>query len=512
MSKPAKIIHPFLFGIFPVIFLYSQNVGEVFVSQTMIPMGVCFAGGILLWCMIFAVLRNKIKSAILTSLMLIYFFSYGHFFSFVDDGFIGSFKFGIHTYMLPVWTLIFTAGVFLVFRTKKDLGNFTKILNVVAICLVAMSVSNTLIFNFRSASHRRGSQLSRQPDGNVAVDAGKLDNKPDIYYIILDEYARANILQEVFDHDSSPFISHLKDKGFFVSENSKSNYMQTLLSIPSSMNFRYLDDLAETYGRESKDKRPIRDLTAGNRVFGFLKDLGYSTISFSTGYDFSELNNADIYLSGVFTANGFLNELLNSTPLMSLEKFSMNVHYAHYKRLNYTFDKLAETAKMPSPHVVFAHILCPHTPYVFDENGNFTGQSGAFRLDESKLELEERKARYLAQLKYVDKRITRTIDGILANSKKKPIIVVQGDHGIRWRLNDKPGGYSAADRHFAILNALYLPGFDYSELDNNITPVNTFRIIFNHYFGTDFEILENRNYSSGSPHYYKFRDVTDSLK
>jgi len=286
------------------------------------------------------------------------------------------------------------------------------------------------------------------------------------------------------------------------------------LSISSSINFKYLDDIGETYGRESTDIRPMREMLVNNRVFGFLKEIGYSTIAFSTGYDITELNSADHYLSGVFTANGFVNELLNSTPLMSLKKFSMSVHSAHYKRLNYTFDKLSETAKMPSPHVVFAHILCPHPPYVFDENGGFAGQSGLFKLNESDLEVDVQKAKYLAQLKYVDKRIAQVVDDIFANSKKSPVIIIQGDHGIRWRLKDKSVKSAVTSRYdnfFAILNALHLPGFDYSKLDNNITPVNTFRFVFNHYFGTEFEILENKNFLTDFPCYYNFADVTDSL-
>jgi len=44
MNKPARVIHPFLFSVFPVVFLYSHNIGEVFVSQTLLPLGVCLLG------------------------------------------------------------------------------------------------------------------------------------------------------------------------------------------------------------------------------------------------------------------------------------------------------------------------------------------------------------------------------------------------------------------------------------------------------------------------------------
>lgn len=63
---------------------------------------------------------------------------------------------------------------------------------------------------------------------------------------------------------------------------------------------------------------------------------------------------------------------------------------------------------------------------------------------------------------------------------------------------------------FSILNSYYLPGCDYSQLYDSITPVNTFRMVLNHYFGTDYEILEDRSYFSGQQH-YNFIDVTEEV-
>lgn len=510
MDKSTKVIHPLLFAVFPVIFLYSHNIGEVRLLQALVPFTFCLTGGALLWCIIIALLKNKYKAAIISSLTIIYFFSYGHAFETIKGAYIGNFKIGIHTYILPIWTLFFGLPALWALMSKKKLFNLTKILNVTSICLVFLSLSNVVVFHSKSFLI---SNIDNIPvtDGKKGEFDSRLKYKPNIYYIILDEYARADILKDELGYDNTPFISHLKDKGFYVSENSRSNYMQTMLSIPSSTNFKYLDDLAKTYGSDSVDKRPLGQILRNNMVFGFLKNYGYTTIAFSTGYDITEATNADHYLSGVFTTNSFINELLNSTPVMSLKKFSKSVHLAHYNRLNYTFDKLAKTAKITSPHIVFAHIVCPHTPYVFDENGEFTGQTGTFRLDKNDFDPDVQKTMYLAQLKYVNKRITKAIDEILANSDQKPVIIIQSDHGIRWNLGKTPDTGRNKDIHYAIINALHLPGFDYSRLDNNITPVNTFRFIFNNYFGTEFEIFDNKNYHSALPHIYKFRDATEQL-
>lgn len=47
---------------------------------------------------------------------------------------------------------------------------------------------------------------------------------------------------------------------------------------------------------------------------------------------------------------------------------------------------------------------------------------------------------------------------------------------------------------------------------NNDNPVNTFRLIFNFYFGTDYELLDDRCYFSSYDYPYKFTDVTDEVK
>ena len=66
-------------------------------------------------------------------------------------------------------------------------------------------------------------------------------NMPDIYYIILDDYAGIQSLKQNFNFDNTEFYDQLSKKGFFVSSNSFSNYPFTILSIPSSLNMQYLD-------------------------------------------------------------------------------------------------------------------------------------------------------------------------------------------------------------------------------------------------------------------------------
>ena len=76
---------------------------------------------------------------------------------------------------------------------------------------------------------------------NFLTDTGNLSQFPDIYFIILDTYADYNILKDLFNFDNIEFLSYLSEKGFFVVENSFSNYHTSPLSIPSMMNMEYIN-------------------------------------------------------------------------------------------------------------------------------------------------------------------------------------------------------------------------------------------------------------------------------
>jgi hypothetical protein len=60
-----------------------------------------------------------------------------------------------------------------------------------------------------------------------------------------------------------------------------------------------------------------------------------------------------------------------------------------------------------------------------------------------------------------------------------------------------------------ILNAYYLPGVDPNLLYNTISPVNTFRIIFNQYFGAHYDLLPDTSYYSEFPDRFKITEVPE---
>jgi len=91
------------------------------------------------------------------------------------------------------------------------------------------------------------------------------------------------------------------------------------------------------------------------------------------------------------------------------------------------------------------------------------------------------------------------IKTILSKSKTPPIIIIQGDHSYTW----------TQDRN-KILNAYYLPEGGIANLYATISPVNTFRLIFNYYFGGDYELLPDVAYYSRRERPYDFKVLSPS--
>ena len=83
--KRSLIIHPFLFAVFPILFLYSHNVEQLFFSDTLLPLAFMSVVTILLVLLLALILKNGRKAAIIVSVFLILFFMYGRIYEIVQS-------------------------------------------------------------------------------------------------------------------------------------------------------------------------------------------------------------------------------------------------------------------------------------------------------------------------------------------------------------------------------------------------------------------------------------------
>ena len=499
--KRIYVLHPFLFALFPVLFLYSHNPDLVSFSETIVPSLL-----VLVFALMFAgvykpVFRDKHKAGICASVSLMLFFFYGRAYDAVRSWSSAAVITNKHAYLLFIWIILLIGSVYWLRKTTRKMEQATRLLNITAGALIVLSL-------VRVGSYKLGAQFA-PPDaagrdqtkihGTASSQPALLSN---IFYIILDGYAREDILKEVYGYDNREFLDYLTEKDFFVADGSRANYCQTCLSLASSLNYKYLGDIAGQLGARSDNRQPLIYMIRNSQAAAFLKQHGYMFAAFSSGYSGTEIRNADMYVTSGLPLDEFQNTLLNTTVVPAVMKTLPFQYDFHRKRILHTFERLVTLSESDKPVFAFAHIVAPHPPFVFDRNGKGINPQMSFTImdgDHYRKKLTDEKeyiTGYTEQLIFVNRRLRATIDGILSRSKHPPVIILQSDHGPGFKLNWDNPDLDCFSERLSIFSAYHLPGSDYSNFYEEMTPVNTFRMVFNEYFGTDLKLLPDESYFS----------------
>lgn len=426
--------------------------------------------GQLLLVLVYAFTRTWFKASLICSVSLLAFYSYAS----VRDGLCYGLPkhelFCMHRYVLPLVGFVVLASSVLIWRGLSKVQPVHEAALVISAVLVLWPVARIVTGG--------GNSLVKSSGGLAGLDLtlSKPDPAPDVYYIILDSYARSDVLAKM-GYDNRQFTDFLLAKGFYIAEASASNYGTTIESLSSSLNLDYLPT-----GGERISFQEMAHLIDHSRVTEALKGLGYTTVAFSTGYDFADMADADLFWApyGILPRlNEFESALLDTTALRSLGE---NSRMDRVRNL-YALGRLHEPAQLPGEYFVFALITATHAPYVFSPDGE--------PVDETALGVTG----YLHQIEFVNRRLMTVIDQILTESETPPVIILQADHG--HRILEAASLTSEEDRDHAILSAYYLPGAC-GELDRPaISPVNNFRLLFSRCFGADLPLLEDRIVQAG---------------
>ena len=510
LRSPAHVI---LFSIYPVLALFLANIQEIDPNVIWRPMVIGIILAVLLYLLSQTFFKNYIKSAILVTLSLILFFSYGHVFDLIRS--IGGIflEIGRNRYLIPLWIALW--GGSLVFILRKPAGSLmglNRYLNLISIILLLLILAGIIQFSIQQSSTSRTIE-------QFAIEVPKINQaaavKPDIYYIILDSYPREDVLLNENGIDNSEFIRELQEIGFVIPPCSRSNYNYTLASVASSLNMNYLDQLPVPMNTDRTNRLPMRELIYHSRAAQTLSQAGYQTVSVEHNYRFMEWEDADIFFKqpqSIFfdtRFRSFERILLRTTALRYLidaqsdninkwnRKNKLDPQLDKYYRELFTFDSIKGIPANPEPTLFFTNIDAIHAPLVFGADGSYVGVS-----DFQDVTLDQINERINPQLlpgsvEYLNKTLLELVKGIIRDSSTAPVIILQGDHAM-----------SNSSRNL-IFNAYYLPG-NQTQIPAGITPVNTFRLIFNSYFDANLPLLSDRAYLSDygkTP--YQFKETRD---
>ena len=518
-SRRAWVWHPFLFALFPLFSLYASNVAEVSPRELVRPALVLIGLVGVSWLALRAVLKDGFKAALLLLALLVLGFSYTHVLQAVGVASGWSSPFARQRVLMPIWGALLLFAVVWVWRTRRDLKLFSSFLNALGgACLGAAMAQGA----WETWKVRQSLARSPQPSARSLQRATASANAPDIFYIILDGYGRADRLREFFDYDNGPFVDELRKRGFFVANRSQSNYAQTVISLASSLNFEYHDaEFARQKRRlNPRDRTPLIAKIQRNGVAARLRNRGYEVVCLSSGVGFVEIEDATV-LKARSALTG-IEELLFRTTILEAVLQADTFRYAQRRQqLSYVIDHLplvAERQNGRPPRFVFAHVLAPHPPFVWNARGEAVNQTYPHNDEDFSITLNSSSHReyqrgYVGQVQALNAKVLRAIDGIRARGRSDSVIVIQGDHGPSvGRFGDAASDVAT---RMAILNALSLPPASSTKpLRANqrpyesLSPVNNFRVVFNRAFDENLPLLPDRAYFSPYLDPYDFSDVT----
>lgn len=314
--------------------------------------------------------------------------------------------------------------------------------------------------------------------------------KPDIYLLLMDQYAGNSTLNKTFRFDNSDFLNELKKRGFYIAENSRSNYNLTPFSMASLLSMNYLDkemalpiklNLSYCY-------QAIRN----SSVIKFLNGNGYSFYNHSV-FDFpgKPAHKYEAFLpygTALITLNTLtgrigrdLNNSIKAGKFGSAsERKKLVYENLDYNENTFTLTSQVVLQKTDSPKFVYSHFMLPHFPYYYDKGGK------PLPLDKLTDFKRTNSNDYIEYLQYGNKKILTLLDNILLDSPNPPVILLLSDHGSR-RLTK--GEENTND--FVNLNAVYIPGQNYNQFYDSITNVNLFRATFNTCFAQQLPILKD---------------------
>lgn len=505
----ARIVagwHPLLFTAWPVLLLWSQNLGEAPARDVFDPLIRLLAVVAFAILGLGFVLRDRRRAALLVTPLV-----------------LGALLYGRLAPLVPApetrnveWAgVTAVAGLAALRLGRGRLGAIDRGLLVIGAVLVAFPLSTIVPYLVNRA-------LAAPPPvvASGRVLASHTDaQRRDVYWLIFDRYGSDRSLELRFGQPSA-LTPWLRDQGFEVLADSHANYVSTAMSLATTANVAHLEQLTGLGGSSSSSYDPIYARLQSSLVVRQFQALGYTYLHLGSWFNPTRTDDAADRNYNADGVGDFTSVLFEQSvgptivKALGMEEVAVPSERAkHVKHNTYALDALDSLAAEPGPKFVWAHILLPHPPYVFDRDGRYIPADEAAAMTETE--------GWQRQLDYTNTRIQAFMAKLLAVPEdRRPIIIIQGDEG-PWTTGyeaDK-GGYDwrtatpdELEEKFGILNAWYVPGGQDIGLYPSMTAINTFPTLFDRYFGLDYPRLPDRvTASDGWNHPYRQIDVTSRL-
>jgi hypothetical protein len=389
-----------------------------------------------------------------------------------------------HLFFLPATILFFIALIWFFIKKQQALKKFTGYISLVVLILCCMEFVR-LFLQWQQYQKDNNLIYPTRPICDNYVSCNLPDtSKPDIYFIVFDEYTDNRHLEKLWHYDNKGITRWLMDKGFYIPDSSKANYSFTPYSISSMLNMNYFDvskgGIDDRIYKCLKGVRSISD----NETICLLQQEGYD-IQFFCPFN-TAFNNLDVDHEFDHYAQ---KQLFNQTfPGRLIQDFGWKyqpspaiAYKKHDDDNRLMIDSIKSTTNASvnrRPQFIYGHLMITHKPHIYNAAGkvrtaaDIAGDPSLFNS-------------YINQVKKANTVIQELVTHIQTHNKRNTLILVMGDHGYRYLPLEQRAYY------FPNFSAFYFPGKNPSPALRNISAVNTFRIVFNQYFCQNLPLLKD---------------------
>lgn len=509
----VKLWHPVLFALLPILNTLTRNPGGSRPSDIVVVVATVLIGAVLGCLLLAAVLRRRAPQGIVPLLVLV------GVFLFYGKSAVGNLtRQASGALLLLALLAIVGLGIWWLARRPHLLDRVNTFLALTGLLMVGWLTARLVANQFRSRSIIQHSALaaqlaqpinSRAPAGRTAQPA------PDIYLLVLDEYAHAGVLQKLFQFDNRMFEDSLRQLGFTIPRLVRSNYVHTVLSLPSLLNFSHLTRLTEEVGARSTDASLPNHLLEHNRAASYLKQHGYRFLFYPSQWWPSTRHNRNadwefeawprFHPVREVSRSDLRRSLIRTTPLDYLIRDdAWDTDF-----ITRTLTALERVPEQAGPTFAFAHIVSPHWPYVFKADCRPAAETQV-------MGRAGRKQAYTEQLQCLNQLLLRTVSTILQRSPVPPVILLQGDHGtnlLRYSDADSAEAITPAQasERLGAFGAYHVPGGGHSLFADTVTVVNVLQKVLSFYAGADIPPQRDDLYVSLERTPYDFAPVAASV-
>jgi hypothetical protein len=433
---------------------------------------------VVLFSIFYAFIKDIRKSGFL-AFTICFFIFYGSDFKYFLMTSHPSFFLSKYKFLLPVSLLLLSVICIAIGRSRSSFTKGILYMNCIFSLFILYDGYRILITKYFVKPAAAPEYILKKPCDSCSL--------PDIYYLVFDGYSSGKFLQSEFGFNNAATDSFLEKNNFKILRDAKSNYNITPYSVSSTFNMAYNADIQNGVFL-------LQDYVAGvkemyhNRLFPALVANGYAVHNLSF-FDIKGVKRTaprfDVFsMQHLFDRYNLFYQVYSDLDFHFADwlfnsKKEEELFYNLKDRYNtglFDFFKKEMKTRSEQPAFFYIHYYTPHVPYTRDANGN--------RLEFEKREQQPEAAQYLAQIGFTNKLMAENVDFILEQNPKKKIVILQADHGFRF---EKPEKYKDEFPNFSAIyfsDTALLP-----KIPVDLNNVNTFRYVFNLFFGTNLAYL-----------------------